>query len=243
VLGAAMALKQKDLKKMLTYTAISLSGLVAVGFGTGTDAGVSGALYAMINTVFCICGLFILCGIIEKKTETTDLEKLKGIGRIMPAAAVCFGILSLSALGFPLFGGFFAGQLILGAVLEASVVFYICVFIGIFLMTLNFIRAGRTLICGECELEIAEVKKGHVILIPVYVLSGLTMLLCYNPLLLDGMIKPALNTSDSYAGFPASVVSMIVTVLVLLLAAADHIFGYKKTGNALDSYNHISDVP
>jgi formate hydrogenlyase subunit 3/multisubunit Na+/H+ antiporter MnhD subunit len=243
VLGAAMSLVQKDLKKLLAYTSVSLSGFIAMGIGTGTEAGVSGAMYALINYVFCLSGLFIICGIIEKKTGTSDLRQLKGLCRKMPAVAVCFGILSLSALGFPLFGGFYAYQLILGAVLDSSVILYICAFIGIFLIVLGFFRLGRTLFFGDCEIKVEKSKNDHFVSIPVYILSGLTMLLCYNPLPLDGIIKPALNTSASFAGLPASATSIILTILMLIFAVIDHIIGYKKAGNALDSYNHISKAP
>ena len=243
VFGSAMALVQRDLKKLLAYTAVSLSGVIAMGLGTGTDSGVSGAVYALITYAVSLSGLFIICGIIEKKTGTTDLRQLKGLGKKMPAVAVCFGILSLSALGFPLFGGFYAYQLILGAVHESSVLFFIFSFIGIFLITLNFLRAGRTLFFGKSEIESGKAKNDQIVSIPVYILAGLTILLCYNPLPLDVLIQPALNTSESYAGIPASATPIIITILVLILAVADHIFGYKKTGNALDSFNHISKAP
>lgn len=242
VLGAAMALVQKELKRLLAYTPVSLSGIIAIGFGTGTEAGISGAVYALINNALCLCGLFILCGVLEKKAGTTDLSRLNGSLRKTPIVAVCFGVLSLSALGFPLLGGFFADQLIFGAVLKTNVVLFIAAFIGVFLLALNFIRAGRTLLFGEGEIQFEVTKNDHITLIPVYVLSGLTLLLSVNPLPLNA-IQSALNASESFAGLPASAAAMIGTIIVLILAVADHIFGYKKTGSALDVYEHIRCAP
>jgi len=238
-LGAAMALAQKELKKLLAYTAVSLSGMVAAGFGTGTEAGVSGAVYALLNNTICLCGLFILCGILEKKAGTTELSRLQGILRKSPYAAICFAVLSLSALGFPLLGGFFAEQLILGAVLDVSVVLLIFALIGVFLMALNLIRAGRILLFGEGGVQFSN---SHAALIPVYVLSGLALLLSVNPLPLKG-IQTALNAAASFAGFPASTASMIATAAVLLIAVCDHIFGTKKAGSALDCCDHIRNAP
>ena len=147
VLASAMALVQNDIKRLISYCAISQAGFLFIGIGTGLGSGYSGALFSLINTVICISGLFMICGIIEKQVGTTDLRRINGLK--MPAAAVCFTILSLSVAGFPGLSGFFSKEILLDAVYNSNIAFYICALLGTLLTALSLLKMGRSLFAKD----------------------------------------------------------------------------------------------
>jgi NADH-quinone oxidoreductase subunit L len=69
----------------------------------------------------------------------------------------------------------------------------------------------------------------------------------YNSLPLNNLIQPILGESrlagHSYSGFPANMTIVVVTVLVLIAALLNHLFGVKKSGSGLGSVDHIHNAP
>jgi len=51
--GASMALAQKDLKRLLAYSTINQLGIVLIGLGIGTELGLTGALFHVLNFFLC----------------------------------------------------------------------------------------------------------------------------------------------------------------------------------------------
>ena len=94
--GVAMALVQKDMKKLLSYHAISQVGYMLLGVGSCLPIGIIGALYHMVNNALYKSGLFLTAGAIERQTGTTDLHRVGGLGRAMPVTMACFIIFGLS---------------------------------------------------------------------------------------------------------------------------------------------------
>ena len=84
ILAVAMALIQKDFKRLLSYHAISQVGYMILGVGTLVPAGIVGGLFHMLNNALYKCCLFLTGGSVEKQTGTTDLNKLGGCGRRCP---------------------------------------------------------------------------------------------------------------------------------------------------------------
>ena len=84
LLAVAMALIQKDYKRLLSYHAISQVGYMILGIGTALPVGIVGGLFHMINHAMYKSCLFLTGGSVEKQAGTTDLKKLGGLGKKMP---------------------------------------------------------------------------------------------------------------------------------------------------------------
>ncbi len=249
IVGAvAMALIQKDMKVLLSYHAVSQLGYMVLGVGTGLPIGIVGGLFHMVNHVIYKSGLFMVSGMVEKATGTTDLHLVSGLRKKMPVTTVCFIVFALSIAGFPGFNGFFSKELVFDAALETNVVFYIGAVLGAFLTALSFLKLGRSLFFGELKLPkgIKEIKRPQIgMLAPVSVLAVLCVLFgVWNALPLDHFLVPALGfTEEHFSGWPHSIVLVLISVAALLLAFLDHTYGYKKTGSALKAADHIHYAP
>jgi len=107
VLAAVMiAMIQHDLKKLLSYHAVSQVGYMVLGIGTGLWIGVIGGLFHMVNHAIYKCCLFLCAGSVERRAGTTDLDRLGGLGRVMPATFLTCGIAALAISGVPPLNGF-----------------------------------------------------------------------------------------------------------------------------------------
>jgi len=120
VAAVMMALIQHDLKRLLGYHAVSQVGYMVLGIGTANPIGIAGGLFHMLNnTIFKSC-LFLSGGAVEKRTGTTNLEKLGGFAKIMPVSFAAFLIASLAISGVPPFNGFASKWMIYQGIIEAG---------------------------------------------------------------------------------------------------------------------------
>lgn len=118
VAAVMMALIQHDLKKLLGYHAVSQVGYMVLGIGTGNPLGIAGGLFHMVNNAIYKSCLFLSGGAVEKRTGTTNLEKLGGFAKIMPISFVTFLIASLAISGVPPLNGFASKWLIYQGIIE-----------------------------------------------------------------------------------------------------------------------------
>jgi len=107
VLSAVMmALVQHDLKRLLSFHAVSQVGYMILGIGTGTAIGLAGGLFHMLNNTLYKSALFLCAGMVEKETGTTDLDRLGGLARLMPVTFITCTVAALSISGIPPLNGF-----------------------------------------------------------------------------------------------------------------------------------------
>ena len=79
IYGSIVALRQKNLKKLLAYSSLAHVGLIASGIYTLTIDGLSGAVSQMIAHGFVIVGLFFIAEIIERRYQTQTISEMGGI--------------------------------------------------------------------------------------------------------------------------------------------------------------------
>ncbi len=245
--GVAMALIQKDMKRLLSYHAISQVGYMILGIGTGLTVGIVGGVFHMMNHVLYKTGLFITAGAIEDRTDTTDLHQFGGLSKFMPVTTACFIICALSIAGLPGTNGFFSKELIFDAALESGAIFYIVALLGAFMTAASFLKLGGAAFFGPMRLpqghkSIKEAPAG--ILIPAIIMSVMCLFFgVYNAFPLDRLIGVALDNASGFAGWPESATLVIISCIVLLLALFDHLYGHRRDGGALAAADHITQLP
>jgi len=107
VLGAVMmAMVQHDLRRLLAFHAVSQVGYMVLGIGTGTLVGVLGGLFHMLNNAVYKNCLFLMTGSVRRRTGTTELERLGGLARAMPATFIAGVVAALAISGVPPLNGF-----------------------------------------------------------------------------------------------------------------------------------------
>ena len=101
IYGSVVALRQKDLKKLLAYSSLAHVGLIAAGCYTLTIDGLSGAVSQMIAHGFVIVGLFFAAEIIFRRYETYKIAEMGGIRTQTPKFTSMFMIMVLASVALP----------------------------------------------------------------------------------------------------------------------------------------------
>ena len=249
ILAVAMALIQKDYKRLLSYHAISQVGYMILGVGTLVPAGIIGGLFHMLNNSLYKCCLFLTGGSVEKQTGTTDLNKLGGLWNKMPVTFTCFVITALSISGVPPFNGFFSKELVYDGALERGLIFYLAAVGGSFLTAASFLKLGHAAFIDKQRTKLDATKEAPLsMLIPMIVIAAICIIFgLWNSLPINGLITPSVAghwlEGKTFAGFPANTMLVIVTGVVLVAALLNHIYGVKKSGSGLKAADHIYHAP
>ncbi|MFI8852451.1 Na+/H+ antiporter subunit D [Streptomyces sp. NPDC053499] len=106
LVGILGAVAQTDLKRLLSFTLVSHMGYMVFGIGLGTLGGVSGAMFYVAHHITVQTTLFLVAGLIERRSGTTDLQSLGGLARLSPLLAVLFFVPALNLAGIPPLSGF-----------------------------------------------------------------------------------------------------------------------------------------
>ncbi len=106
ICAVMMALVQHDLKRLLSYHAVSQVGYMVLGIGTGSPVGIAGGLFHMLNNALYKTALFLDAGAAEKTAGTTDLDRLGGLARAMPLTFGSCVVAAMAISGIPPLNGF-----------------------------------------------------------------------------------------------------------------------------------------
>jgi multicomponent Na+:H+ antiporter subunit A len=115
VVGAALALRQHDLKSLLAYSTVSQLGLITAVTGIGTSVGLAAAVVHTFAHALFKATLFMLVGIIDREAGSRDVRELGGLIRVMPVTATLTGLAGLSMAGVPPLLGFVSKETIFEA--------------------------------------------------------------------------------------------------------------------------------
>jgi formate hydrogenlyase subunit 3/multisubunit Na+/H+ antiporter MnhD subunit len=179
IIGVLMALVQHNLKKLLSYHAVSQVGYMVLGIATGNPVGVLGGLFHMLNNAIYKGGLFLCAGAIEKETGTTELEKLGGLYRKMPFLMISNLILALAISGVPPLNGFTSKWMVYQGVLQAGQpVFLILAIFGSALTLASFLKVIYSVYFGGASTVYDKARKPSFFMTtPIAVLAILCLFL------------------------------------------------------------------
>lgn len=122
IYGGAMALMQKDIKRVLAYSSISSMGYLLFGIGSESVLGLSGAIFMYVTHALGKGLLFMMAGSVILQTGTRNMDKLGGLGGKMPYTAVFAMIGGLTIIGVPITSGFMSEWVLFNGALQDAVV-------------------------------------------------------------------------------------------------------------------------
>lgn len=109
VVGAGLAVVQRDVKRMLAYSSINHAGFVLVGLQAASARGVSASLYYLFTYTFMVVGSFAVVTVMGRRGDKShDITTYRGLAQRQPWLAVAFAILLLAQAGVPFTTGFLA---------------------------------------------------------------------------------------------------------------------------------------
>lgn len=120
VVGAALALRQHDLKALLAYSTVSQLGLLVAVTGVGTGPALAAAILHTFAHALFKATLFMLVGIIDREAGSRDVRELGGLRRVMPVTAALTGLAGLSMAGVPPLIGFVSKESIFQGLSQAD---------------------------------------------------------------------------------------------------------------------------
>ncbi|MCG8476857.1 MAG: NADH-quinone oxidoreductase subunit N, partial [Cytophagales bacterium] len=104
--GNILAFRQKEIKRMMAYSTISQSGLIAGAAMLGTGAGLHSLLFYLAVYLLMNFGQFQLLILAENLGAETKFKDFYGKGKMHPALGVWAVILALALTGLPITAGF-----------------------------------------------------------------------------------------------------------------------------------------
>jgi len=117
VMGAVLALAERNLKKMLSYIVVAEVGYMVGGVWLGNRDGMTGAILHIVNDAIMTLCVFMVVGNIVYKVRGYAFEDLKGLFRKMPFTMGALVTGAMSIIGVPPTCGFFSKwYLIVGAI-------------------------------------------------------------------------------------------------------------------------------
>ncbi len=109
IYGAAVALAQKDVKKLVAYSSVSHMGFVVLGIFALTSQSLEGAILQMVNHGLSTGALFLIVGFLYERRHTRNLADFGGIWKVMPILGALALVVMLSSAALPATNGF-AGE-------------------------------------------------------------------------------------------------------------------------------------
>jgi NAD(P)H-quinone oxidoreductase subunit 4 len=113
--GTFSAIAQRDMKKMVAYSSIGHMGFVLLAAASATPISYLGTIFQMVAHGLISGLLFVLVGVVYKKTKTRDIDTLKGLlnpERGLPVIGSLMVLAVMASAGMPGMMGFISEFLI-----------------------------------------------------------------------------------------------------------------------------------
>lgn len=140
VYGALLAMAQRDLKRLISYSSISHLGFIMLGAFVLTQQSVQGAVMIMINHGITTSALFILVGMLYDRRGTTHIGAFGGLARTMPSFGIFLTLAVMSTVGLPGTNGFVGEFLVLLGAYGDEPVLTIIATVGVILAAVYGLR-------------------------------------------------------------------------------------------------------
>jgi NADH-quinone oxidoreductase subunit M len=113
IYGAAVAMMQADIKKLVAYSSVSHLGFVVLGLFALNLQGIQGGIYQMVSHGLSTGALFLLVGMLYDRRHTRMIEDFGGLWHQLPVFSALFLIVTFASIGLPGLNGFIGEFLIL----------------------------------------------------------------------------------------------------------------------------------
>ena len=192
IYGSILALRQKDIKKLLAYSSLAHVGLIAAGCYTLTLDGLSGAVSQMIAHGFVVVGLFFVAEIIFRRYGTRKIAEMGGIRSQTPKFSSMFMILVMASVALPGTFNFIGEFTVLYSLSQINIWFVILGGSTIILSAYYMLKMYQNTMLGETNTKIfADVTANEAITL-IVIIAFLVFFGLYPKPLVD-LVTPSLK--------------------------------------------------
>ncbi|TLS68109.1 hydrogenase 4 subunit F [Mariprofundus erugo] len=171
---AALSLhRQRDIKRMFSFSSIEHMGLMTFAFGIGTQLSTFAALLHMTVHSLVKSGIFFTAGHAAQAMGTQKMAEIRGLIQHQPGIGwgLLIGVAAIA--GFPPFGIFTSEFLLFTAALESCAWTTLPLLLGLLIAMAGLFRFVQPMVYGEPPATATSV---HVNMVPVYIHFGLALL-------------------------------------------------------------------
>ncbi|HEU4826327.1 MAG TPA: NADH-quinone oxidoreductase subunit N, partial [Dongiaceae bacterium] len=184
ILGAFAAIGQRNIKRLMAYSAIGNAGYALVGLAAGTQQGVSGLLFYMAAYVPMTLGSFaVILAMRQKGRMVEEIADLSGLAKSQPWLAHVFAALLFSLAGIPPLLGFFGKWMVFVAAVNQSM--FVLVVIGVLTSVVSayyYVRIVRVMYFDEAVGSFDRVDGSLKLVLAVSVAVVVAGILFINPI-------------------------------------------------------------
>src|SRR3954471_21093124 len=120
LLGNFVALAQKNVRRLLAYSAVAHGGYTLLGLIAGGREGFSATLFYTTIYAFTLVGAFGVVALVRRETGGDDFTHFAGLRQRAPWLAGCMAVFMLSLAGLPPLAGFFGKFYLFSAALHGA---------------------------------------------------------------------------------------------------------------------------
>lgn len=140
--------RQKDIKRLFSYSSIEHMGLMTFAFGLGSPLATFGALLHMTVHSLTKSAIFVTVGHTSQIARTQNMEQIRGIISTQPAVGWGLLIGTMVIAGFPPFGVFTSEFLLLTATMKAMPWLTAPLLLGLGIAFAGLLRAVQPMVYG-----------------------------------------------------------------------------------------------
>lgn len=199
ILGNAMALKQRNVKRLLAYSGVANAGYLLVPLGIAfmylNYSGFPQLYFYLIAYLFMNIGAFAVLMVVSRSAGHEEMSGFEGLYHRAPSTAIAMVIFILSLAGLPISAGFIGKvYIILGAV-NLQVYWLALVMIATSVMSYYYYFGFIRQMFMRPGLEAEEIKVSKPLGITIWLCAGVTVLLGLFPNIAFSFIENAFNAT------------------------------------------------
>jgi NADH-quinone oxidoreductase subunit N len=158
--GNLIALAQKDLKRLLGFSAIAHAGYAMIGFVSLSEAGYAAALYYVTGYMLMVLACFVVISRVSRDGNNVAIDELAGLHRRSPLLAVTLIVGLFGLAGIPPFVGFMGKlSLLTAALAQGHLALVVIAMINAAIAVYYYLSVVRKAVFGEnAEAAAAPIK-------------------------------------------------------------------------------------
>jgi len=162
LVAAFSLLRQKDIKRMFSYSSIEHMGIATFAFGLGGPIATYGALLHMLVHSLAKSALFFTVGHASQMHRSQEMDRIKGLikGNPLVGWGMMFGAMAI--VGMPPFGIFTSEFLILTATIKDAPLMTPFLLLGLAVAFAAIFRKVQPMVTGEVPDYQKPMKAAHV---------------------------------------------------------------------------------
>ena len=192
VYGSIVALKQRNLKKLLAYSSLAHVGLIAAGAYSLSIDGLRGAVLQMIAHGFVVVGLFFAVEVIERRFQTQEIAEMGGIRIQDSKFASMFMIVMLASVALPSTFNFVGEFTLIYSLYNVNIWFAIIAGTTIILGAVYMLNMFKNVMLGDKSVRVFEGITMQESIVFIVIITVLLFFGLY-PKPISDLITPALQ--------------------------------------------------